>query len=569
MPVNVIGTLKPKNNGKFPVAEAVDIKVTDDLRLDEALESKADLSTVNYVLNNKADKTTTDSLQNQINNIIEPVTEDAEVQNARVDLDGVSHTTLKERLDSDTTATRKALSTCVLSIPSTIINGKYVRYDTGAIDTLSGWNYAEFSVYPGEVFEYNATRTSPDIRGLAFYNSDGNFISGVQIIETAQTITVPNNAALCRASFTNNQTIEINTDAFELKNDINEVKKISVSAESLANELLDELTVSVSVSNFQHIADSYIRDTGVIGYDSNGTVDYFMCEKNTIYEITTTIVASSFRAGWTTENPRQNVQAYGIVANSTGNKIVIKTGENASYLVFGRRTADTDTTVIAKVNKVTNLSLRLSPLYAFTNITCIGDSLTHGVVTTDSQGGYRIAKYPYPAVLQRITGATVEEIAHGGYSASDWWGAYSESITSKTNQLALVFLGTNDGLTDTIDTDCAGDDYTTYANTDTGCYGKILGKLKEVGAKIVLIQCFTGDNNYRNTNDVIQQFADKFGCGIIATQRLTNPAYHYYPDLSGSDTLHFNDLGYSAFAEFIINQISDMNSDYLKYIIPE
>ena len=37
MPVHVIGTLKPKNNGKFPVAEAVDIKVTDDLRLDEAL----------------------------------------------------------------------------------------------------------------------------------------------------------------------------------------------------------------------------------------------------------------------------------------------------------------------------------------------------------------------------------------------------------------------------------------------------------------------------------------------------------------------------------------------------
>lgn len=39
MPVNVIGTLKPKNNGKFPVAEAADIKVKDNLRLDEALET--------------------------------------------------------------------------------------------------------------------------------------------------------------------------------------------------------------------------------------------------------------------------------------------------------------------------------------------------------------------------------------------------------------------------------------------------------------------------------------------------------------------------------------------------
>lgn len=36
MPVNVISTIKPKNQGTFPVAEAVDIKITDELRLDAA-----------------------------------------------------------------------------------------------------------------------------------------------------------------------------------------------------------------------------------------------------------------------------------------------------------------------------------------------------------------------------------------------------------------------------------------------------------------------------------------------------------------------------------------------------
>lgn len=100
MPVNVIGTLKPKNNGKFPVAEAVDIKVTDNQRLDEALEIKADLSTVNFALGGKADNSDIDNLQAQINEIITPVTQDAEVQNARVDAEGITHTTLKERIDS-------------------------------------------------------------------------------------------------------------------------------------------------------------------------------------------------------------------------------------------------------------------------------------------------------------------------------------------------------------------------------------------------------------------------------------------------------------------------------------
>lgn len=104
MPVNVIGTLKPKNNGKFPVVEAVDIKVTDDLRLDKALENKADLSTVNFALDNKADKTTTSSLQEQINQIVISSSAEAvvapEVAAARVDYYGKTYNTLKARIDA-------------------------------------------------------------------------------------------------------------------------------------------------------------------------------------------------------------------------------------------------------------------------------------------------------------------------------------------------------------------------------------------------------------------------------------------------------------------------------------
>ena len=97
MPVNVIDTIKPKNNGSFPVVEAADVAVSSDLRLPEALDAKANAADVA----GKADKATTDSLQAQIDNLITPVTEDAEVQNARVGDDNTSYTTLKERLDSE------------------------------------------------------------------------------------------------------------------------------------------------------------------------------------------------------------------------------------------------------------------------------------------------------------------------------------------------------------------------------------------------------------------------------------------------------------------------------------
>ena len=46
MPVNIIDTLKQKNNGDFPIVEAIDVAVTAAKRLNEVLNEKADLSAV-------------------------------------------------------------------------------------------------------------------------------------------------------------------------------------------------------------------------------------------------------------------------------------------------------------------------------------------------------------------------------------------------------------------------------------------------------------------------------------------------------------------------------------------
>jgi hypothetical protein len=91
MSVNIIDTIKPKNNGSFPIVEAVDVEVSEGLRLPEALAAKANTST-------------TDNLQAQVDQIAQSAgagTADTEIAQARVDAYGTSYQTLKERLDTD------------------------------------------------------------------------------------------------------------------------------------------------------------------------------------------------------------------------------------------------------------------------------------------------------------------------------------------------------------------------------------------------------------------------------------------------------------------------------------
>lgn len=95
MSVKIIDTLKPKNNGSFPIVEAVDVSVSEDLRLPEALDAKADASAVSA---------STAELQAEIDQIVISSSAESvvapEVAAARVDASGTSHATLKARIDS-------------------------------------------------------------------------------------------------------------------------------------------------------------------------------------------------------------------------------------------------------------------------------------------------------------------------------------------------------------------------------------------------------------------------------------------------------------------------------------
>ncbi len=211
------------------------------------------------------------------------------------------------------------------------------------------------------------------------------------------------------------------------------------------------------------------------------------------------------------------------------------------------------------------VSRRQNILSAFTNIVCCGDSLTRGVINvTDTT--YAYARNPYPAILGQITGATMTVIAQGGYDASEWWDAYANQIVQKTNCLAIIYLGTNGGLTDSVDTDCPSDaEMSTWTDNNTGNYGRIIQSWKDVGAKVLLINVYPSIGD--TTRAAVVHLAERFGCALVDNQK--------YPEIyrtklgeSGYSGVHYNALGYSKFAYDLCDKVAMLSDEMLSRIIP-
>ena len=204
MPVFVIDTIKPKNNGSFPVVDAADVAVAADLRLPEVLEGKADasaLAATNAAVAGKANSsdvaTETANLQGQINQIVISASSEAvvapEVAAARVGDDGTEYSTLKERLDAENESIKNdikngesdanyALSQISeiteKSIEFTSTSSKLIASDGSFGDTSSDRSisdYIDVSEYP---FVYVTAQSGYMNLLYAFYDASKAFISG-------------------------------------------------------------------------------------------------------------------------------------------------------------------------------------------------------------------------------------------------------------------------------------------------------------------------------------------------------------------------------------------------------
>lgn len=252
-----------------------------------------------------------------------------------------------------------------------------------------------------------------------------------------------------------------------------------------------------------------------------------------------------------------------------GSQVAISsTGEmyyRRKYITWG------DWVKVAKASQIEALENDYCILSEFTNIFCAGDSLTWGAVYTGSgSSDFRAAKKPYNDVLALRTGSTVARNAQPGIDAIGYVSKLS-SITEKTNQLCIIYLGTNGGLTDTIATDAPGDDKSQYdLTTETGAYCYIVKHCLDVNAKVLLVKIYAGGgtNGVSTTNTVIGKVAEKFGVAVIDNESLPQK-YHIWPNGQGYDYTHLNDFGYAAFAEYLIRQVNQLEPTMLARLLPD
>ena len=200
--------------------------------------------------------------------------------------------------------------------------------------------------------------------------------------------------------------------------------------------------------------------------------------------------------------------------------------------------------------------------YYMRNVLFVGDSLTAGYYYNGSK--YIVAKENYPFYFSRMIDGSGTNVSESGYSAMDWYKKYSTTDYSKFDT-AIVWLGTNKGLTDTVEEDTANG----FSETQTGYYCKIINDMIEKNPNI---RIFLGTvyavgagsvGNKVTTNLTINAVAQKYSSNIVGVVdndggnlygETANPLYHPFAKMNG-DALHFGKIGNLHLAEHWLNEI--------------
>lgn len=199
--------------------------------------------------------------------------------------------------------------------------------------------------------------------------------------------------------------------------------------------------------------------------------------------------------------------------------------------------------------------------YALDNILCIGDGLTLGIpADTDSQSPTMPSpmRQNYPYYLGRMLGTSITNAGFSGYSAKDWFYNKFRDYTMTDYNAVIINLGTNDGLTDSLDEDVGQyNDFNDYADTQTGYYCRLIESINYYNSdcSIILVNIWSDAAGADVTRDVIRQIGTKYSLPVVETYDMRYqiaPTFH-----GGFDNVHMTKAGYLALADRICSTMRD------------
>lgn len=581
MSVKIIDTLKQKNNGAFPIVEAVDVAVTSAIRLPEALAAKADASALaqtEAVISTKANtsdvETATANLQGQINQIEISASAEAvvapEVAAARVDSEGTEYPTLKDRIDA-TEAMSDSIKTDVDTLKGfevdPVFDDEYVGWYAKSDKTIAKNNAyglsnpIELPIFAKKIKlkaknnktinQYILTAFVADTPTL----SVGQLVKGVILSNngTAEIELTEHKKMYLYFSDNNAASGYTGPDSWETEVDI------TIGD----NEWYDDITETLTETEetVDSIKDGCVHEVDLLedvtwtnGYAvfANGTIlavngysytDLIHLKKGDKIHLTSKDASGENVARvskWTSGGTFISVLSLGTTTLTTydytataADEYIRLCKQNTNTFiakVAGHEAGDSLESYVER-SIYDEIYADLVDLSMFSDIAACGDSYTSGTLFSDAstlQGEFE--EISWGKDLERLSGVSVSVYASGGADTKTFQTRASclpKILSDPAKELYIIGLAINDYTTYGGNAGSINDikeDYTQNEDTYYGNYGKIIAQIQAHApkAKIVLVKCWLTYSPYVGmynfSSTPIEEIAEHFGIQFIETK---------------------------------------------------
>jgi hypothetical protein len=409
----------------------------------------------------------------------------------------------------------------------------YIRHDTGNnqidkyTDALRATGYIEVEGYTKlyvRALNYRVT----DQGGMAFYDENHNYISGVQYTPCVDlVIDVPVNVKYAR---------------FTLRAD-----SLCVTISANLKEYVDR-----TQSSGLNMADSFRYDLGeltpnyYIVYTNGNAVTH----DNANYQMTDYIELKPGHTSITVTHGKTNTDLSGFafydknkgfiqgVQNSANQINTVDIPKNATYIrctIMASVDGDITSTmnlknsiyslnedVVEIKSKIKEDEISYNYCQIFHKIAGIGDSLMSGEIGTHGPGEAArwldCYNYSWLSNLCKIIGAEAVHYSSGGRTVKSWLAGFLDDMKAEKVKPSAYFiaLGTNDRSYVSLGTEA---DCDTDAETFYGMYSKIINEVKTFNPNATIFCCSLyfspSDNTTIQYCNAIKYMANRYGCYYI------------------------------------------------------